>query len=54
MNKKFTVASFKESKDKGRKISMLTAYDYPTAKILDGMGLIRYLSAIPWYGCIGV
>ena len=39
MNKKFTVASFKESKDKGRKISMLTAYDYPTAKILDGMGV---------------
>jgi 3-methyl-2-oxobutanoate hydroxymethyltransferase len=39
MNNKFTVASFKESKKKGRKISMLTAYDYPTAKILDEAGV---------------
>jgi 3-methyl-2-oxobutanoate hydroxymethyltransferase len=39
MNEKFTVASFKESKKNGRKISMLTAYDYPTAKILDEAGV---------------
>jgi len=39
MNSKFTVANFKESKKTGRKISMLTAYDYPTAKILDEAGV---------------
>jgi len=39
MEKKFTVADFKESKAKGRKITMLTAYDYPTAKILDETGV---------------
>jgi len=39
MNERFTAASFKESKNKGRKISMLTAYDYPTAKILDEAGV---------------
>ncbi|MGB3366254.1 MAG: 3-methyl-2-oxobutanoate hydroxymethyltransferase, partial [Acidaminobacteraceae bacterium] len=35
MNKKFTSTSFMESKNNNRKISMLTAYDYSTAKILD-------------------
>ena len=39
MEKKFTVADFKESKAKGRKITMLTAYDYPTAKMLDEAGV---------------
>ncbi|RXE59740.1 3-methyl-2-oxobutanoate hydroxymethyltransferase [Acetivibrio mesophilus] len=39
MNNKFTTASFLESKKQGRKISMLTAYDYPTAKILDEAGV---------------
>ena len=39
MSKKFTVSSFKEFKEKGKKISMLTAYDYPTAKILDDAGV---------------
>lgn len=39
MNKKFTVTSFREYKEKGKKISMLTAYDYPTAKILDESGV---------------
>ncbi|MDQ2087230.1 3-methyl-2-oxobutanoate hydroxymethyltransferase [Herbivorax sp. ANBcel31] len=39
MNKKFTVSSFQEFKEKGKKISMLTAYDYPTAKILDDAGV---------------
>lgn len=32
---KFTVSNFREYKKTGKKISMLTAYDYPTAKILD-------------------
>lgn len=35
MNKKFTSTSFMESKNNNRKISMLTAYDYSTAKLLD-------------------
>lgn len=39
MNDKFTTASFLESKKQGRKITMLTAYDYPTAKILDEAGV---------------
>lgn len=32
---KFTLTSFGESKKEGRKISMLTAYDYTTAKLID-------------------
>lgn len=34
-NKKFTVSSFLKAKKEGKKISMLTAYDYSTAKLLD-------------------
>ncbi|KXG76468.1 3-methyl-2-oxobutanoate hydroxymethyltransferase [Thermotalea metallivorans] len=37
--KKFTTASFLEAKKKGEKISMLTAYDYSTAKLLDDAGI---------------
>ncbi len=36
---KFTTSDFLKSKESGRKISMLTAYDYPTAKILDESGI---------------
>jgi len=36
---KFTTADFRNAKNSGRKISMLTAYDYPTAKILDEAGV---------------
>ncbi len=36
---KFTTASFLESKRSGKKISMLTAYDYTTAKLLDEAGV---------------
>ncbi|HHY24273.1 MAG TPA: 3-methyl-2-oxobutanoate hydroxymethyltransferase [Clostridiaceae bacterium] len=39
MKSKFTVADFKKAKLNGRKITMLTAYDYPTAKILDEAGI---------------
>jgi len=39
MDKKFTTSSFIKSKNEGRKISMLTAYDYSTAKILDESGV---------------
>lgn len=34
-NKKFTVSSFLKAKKSGEKISMLTAYDYSTSKLLD-------------------
>lgn len=36
--KKFTVASFLKAKKEGKKISMLTAYDYPMAKLIDEAG----------------
>ena len=36
---KFTTTSFIKSKKEGKKISMLTAYDYSTAKLLDEAGL---------------
>ncbi|MCT4605679.1 MAG: 3-methyl-2-oxobutanoate hydroxymethyltransferase [Marinisporobacter sp.] len=39
MTKKFTVSSFQKSKKDGKKISMLTAYDYSTAKLLDEAGV---------------
>lgn len=39
MEKKFTVNSFQKYKTTGRKIGMLTAYDYSTAKLLDEAGV---------------
>lgn len=39
MNKKFTIKSFQKAKDDKRPISMLTAYDYSMAKILDSAGV---------------
>ena len=36
---KTTAVTFKEMKKKGEKISMLTAYDYSTAKIIDESGI---------------
>lgn len=36
---KFTVSSFLKSKQSGEKISMLTAYDYSTAKLIDEAGV---------------
>jgi 3-methyl-2-oxobutanoate hydroxymethyltransferase len=37
--KRITVTQLKEMKAKGEKISMLTAYDYPMAKLIDEAGL---------------
>lgn len=37
--KKFTVTSFIKAKEKDEKISMLTAYDYTTAQLLDEAGI---------------
>lgn len=36
---KNTAVTFKEAKAKGEKLSMLTAYDYSTAKIIDDAGI---------------
>jgi len=36
--KKFTTQDFRKAKVSGEKITMLTAYDYPTAKIIDEAG----------------
>lgn len=39
MEKKITVLDIQRMKDDGRKITMLTAYDYPFARILDSVGV---------------
>ena len=39
MEKKFSVKSFQKAKDENRKITMLTAYDYSMAKVLDAAGV---------------
>ena len=40
MNKdKITVLDFKAKKDEGKRITMLTAYDYPMAKLIDAAGI---------------
>lgn len=36
---KNTVTTFQKAKDEGRKLSMLTAYDYSTAKLMDEAGI---------------
>jgi len=37
--KKFTVRSFQSKKERGEPIAMLTAYDFPTARLLDQAGV---------------
>lgn len=39
MGKKVTTRTFKQWKESGKKITMLTAYDYSTAKLLDEAGI---------------
>lgn len=36
---KNTVVTFREAKEKGEKLTMLTAYDYSTAKLIDAAGI---------------
>lgn len=36
---KNTVVTFREAKEKGEKLTMLTAYDYSTAKLVDAAGI---------------
>ena len=45
---KNTVATFKKMKNEGTKISMLTAYDYSTAKLVDEAGINSILVGDPW------
>ena len=42
MNKKFTTTSFQNAKKENKKITMLTAYDYSMAKIVDEAGVDLY------------
>lgn len=39
MQDRITVNYFREAKQSGKKITMLTAYDYPTARLLDEAGI---------------
>ncbi|MCX7749756.1 MAG: 3-methyl-2-oxobutanoate hydroxymethyltransferase [Clostridia bacterium] len=39
MGKKITIVDFKNAKKKDKKLTVLTAYDYPTAKIMDEAGV---------------
>ena len=41
--KKITTKSLTEMKANGEKISMLTAYDFTMAKIVDTAGTVRFL-----------
>ena len=43
---KNTVVTFQEAKEKGEKLSMLTAYDYSTARLIDEDTKTR--SPSPW------
>jgi 3-methyl-2-oxobutanoate hydroxymethyltransferase len=37
--KKVTIAALQKKKDAGQKITMMTAYDYPTASLVDQAGI---------------
>ena len=41
---KNTAVTFKQAKEKGEKLTMLTAYDYSTAKLIDEAGINAYFS----------
>lgn len=48
---KNTAVTFKESKLRNEKLTMLTAYDYSTAKIIDEAGIKWNISRrFSWYG----
>ena len=44
---KNTVVTFQEAKEKGEKLSMLTAYDYSTARLLMRQASMPFSSVIP-------
>jgi 3-methyl-2-oxobutanoate hydroxymethyltransferase len=37
--KKVTIADLRSKKEQGKKITMMTAYDYPTAQMVDQAGI---------------
>ena len=45
---KNTVASLLKMKQNGEKISMLTCYDYSTAKLMEASEINMILVGIPW------
>jgi 3-methyl-2-oxobutanoate hydroxymethyltransferase len=46
--KKVTIRTFRQKKEKGEPIAMLTAYDYPVARALDKAGIRAILVVTPW------
>ena len=45
---KVTIAALQKKKEAGKKITMMTAYDYPTANLVDQAGIDTILVEIPW------
>ena len=45
---KVFVPALREAKEKGEKLVCLTAYDYPTARIVDEAGVDIILSVTAW------
>ena len=48
---RITVLDFARMYADGERIAMLTAYDYPTAQLVDEAGIPSILSATPWARC---
>ncbi len=49
---KVTVRDFYKKKAEHQKITMLTAYDYPTAQMVDERGSMRFSSRTPFRWCV--
>lgn len=46
--KKVTIADLQQKKEAGRKITMMTAYDYSTASLVDQAGIDTILVGDLW------